>query len=317
MQDMSQTITAQAPLRYRLSRQINLFLAKSLKVPRVPAIRIARSINIAAAPFEQARRKKLAETIIAGRKGKPQRITIDATNGYRITGMSEVPEIGPAIAQAKAVYDKAVEAEGLALGNAGTSRKVFMQYASEGRDIAQYRDIMKLAVNRPVLDAVTEYLGEVPVIGNVMIMVSVPNETQVGSQLYHLDFADEKQIKFFTYVDAVTPDNGPFTFTPVPETAELVKTYNYDRGRLSIDQVQKAVGAEKEIQVTGPAGTALLCDTSRCMHYGSNRNKTTRIVILIQYTSHAVPEQPPVMWPVDELVRDLKLDDVQKMALSV
>ena len=117
-----------------------------------------------------------------------------------------------------------------------------------------------------------------PLIGNASILVSIPNESEVGSQLYHLDFADEKQLKLFVYADLVTPDNGPFTFTPIAATEKAIATYGYDRGRLSIDEVRQAVGADGEIQVTGPAGTALLCDTSRCLHYGSNRNKTVRIV---------------------------------------
>jgi hypothetical protein len=112
-------------------------------------------------------------------------------------------------------------------------------------------------------------------------------------------------------------DNGPFTFTPVPVTEELLRIYKYDRGRLSIEQVQSAVGPEREIQVTGPAGTALLCDTSRCLHYGSNHNRSARVVVLIQYVSHAVPEQPPVVWPVEELTRRLKLDPIQKLTLTL
>ena len=317
MRDPARALAVQSPLRYRISCGMNLFLAKRLKVPRIPAIRIARAFNIMATPFAQMRRKRLAQDIIRERHAGTRQIVIDQRNGYAFVAADALPEIGPAVAEAARVYAAAAGKHALELGNQGTSRKTFMQYAANGADTSQCRDIMKLALARPLIDAVTEYLGEVPVIGNASILVSVPNESQVGSQLYHLDFADEKQIKFFIYADAVTTDNGPFTFTPAPVTGELVKAYNYDRGRLSIEQVQKAVGADREIQVTGPAGTALLCDTSRCLHYGSNRNKTTRVVILIQYVSLAVPEQPPVVWPVEDLARDLNLDPIQKMALSL
>ena len=314
---MQFTAMTNTPLRYRASRKFNLFLAKSLKVPRLPAIRISRALNIVASPWYYRARRQAAKEIIRQRQAQQPEILIAQADGYAFTAAEALTEIGPAIAEAARVYKLAAEQHALALGDSGKSKKTFMQYAADGAETSRCKDIMRLALARPLIDAVTEYLGEVPVIGNASIIVSVPNDSQVGSQLYHLDFADAKQVKLFVYVDAVSTANGPFTLTPVNVTEELVKTYRYDRGRLSIEQVQKAVGADREIQVTGPAGTALLCDTSRCLHYGSNRNKTTRVVILIQYVSLAVPEQPPVVWPVEDLARDLNLDPIQKMALSL
>lgn len=317
MHDTAAHILENAPLRYRISRKLNLFLAKKLKVPRVSAIRIARTVNIIAKPFTQIQRRRAAEEIIRQRARTQPAVTIDKKEGYSFTSPKEVPEIADAIAEAAGIYRIAAEKQALERVEGGTSRKAFMMQAAEGAAMNRYTDIMRAAVARPLLDAVTEYLGEVPILGNVTIMVSVPNNSQVGSQLYHLDFADEKQIKLFIYVDEVTQDNGPFTFTPISVTNELIKAYGYDRGRLTIDEVEKAVGAEKEIKVTGPAGTALLCDTSRCLHYGSNRNKTTRVVLLIQYVAHAVPEQPPAVWPVDDIAKRIPLDSTQRMALTV
>lgn len=317
MHDTAAHILENAPLRYRISRKLNLFLAKKLKVPRVSAIRIARTVNILAKPFTQIQRRRAAEEIIRRRAGTSPAVTIDKKEGYAFTSPKEVPEIAGAIAEAAGIYRAAAEKQALERVEGGTSRKAFMMQAAEGAAMNRYTDIMRAAVSRPLLDAVTEYLGEVPILGNVTIMVSVPNNSQVGSQLYHLDFADEKQVKLFIYVDEVTQENGPFTFTPISVTNELIKAYGYDRGRLTIDEVEKAVGSDKEIQVTGPAGTALLCDTSRCLHYGSNRNKTTRIVLLIQYVAHAVPEQPPAVWPVEDIAKRIPLDDIQRMALTV
>jgi len=317
MHDTAAHILENAPLRYRISRKLNLFLAKKLKVPRVSAIRIARTINMLTKPLTQIQRRRAAEAIVRERVGTKPAVSIDKKEGYAFTSPQEVPEIAGAIAQAAEIYRAAAEKQSLERVEGGTSRKAFMMQAAEGAAMNRYTDIMRAAVARPILDAVTEYLGEVPILGNVTIMVSVPNNSQVGSQLYHLDFADEKQVKLFIYVDEVTLDNGPFTFTPISVTNELIKAYGYDRGRLTIEEVEKAVGAKKEIQVTGPAGTALLCDTSRCLHYGSNRNKTTRIVLLIQYVAHAVPEQPPAVWPVEDIAKRIPLDAIQRMVLTV
>jgi hypothetical protein len=255
MQNSTSTDVERVPRRYRISRGLNLFLVKSLKVPRIPAIRMARFINVAASPLAQLRRRRLAAAIIRARGMDRKRIAIGKRDGYAFVSIEDLPEIGAAIAEAQRVYAVAVERESLERRGRRESKKSFLQYAVQGAETSRCRDIMKLALSRRLIDAVTEYLGEVPVIGNVSVMVSLPNESQVGSQLYHLDFADEKQVKLFVYVDAVSLDNGPFTFAPLPVTEELLKTYKYDRGRLSIEQVRKAVGSEREIQLTGPAGT--------------------------------------------------------------
>ena len=299
-----------SPLRYRMSRSINLFLAKRLGVPRVPAIRIARGLNILARPAQHIRRRRAVAATASP-------IAIPPRDGYAFVDRRQVPELDAAIRQASAIFASARHEAGFQRNDGGTSRKDFLLNASEGIAMSRYPDIMRLAVSRPVVDAVAAYLGEVPIVSNVSLLVSVPNHTQLGSQLYHLDFADEKQIKFFVYVDAVDLDNGPFTFVPAALSEQLVGSFRYDRGRLGLDEVREAAGPGGEISVTGPAGTALLVDTSRCHHYGSNRNRSIRVALLVQYTSHAVPEQPPVRWPVDELAETLQLDDVQRMVLTV
>ena len=157
---------------------------------------------------------------------------------------------------------------------------------------------MRLALARPLLEAVSTYLGSFPILNDVNVMVSLPNDSEVGSQLYHLDFADERQIKFFLNVDLVSEDNGPFTFVTASDTQRLIDKFNYDRGRLSIEEVTDAIGEDRQLKAVGPSGSGLLVDTSSCLHYGSNKNNTTRIVVLVQYTDYYVPEQPPTNWPL-------------------
>ena len=309
---MHQAAVAEAgvsPLRYRMSRAINLFLAKRLGIARVPAIRIARLLNVAARPADHLRRRRLAEAASSA-------ITIPADHGFAFVLPHQVPELPAAVAEAAGVFAGSGEA-GLKRNDGGTSRKDFLLNASEGAAMSRHSAIMRLAVSRPVLDSVTRYLREVPIVSNISLLVSVPNQSQVGSQLYHLDFADEKQVKFFIYVDAVDQDSGPFTFVPAKLSERIAAQFRYDRGRLDLEDVKRAAGLGGEIAVTGPAGTAVLIDTSRCLHYGSNRNKSVRVALMIQYTSHAVPEQPPVAWPVEDLARRLQLDDVQRLALSL
>ncbi len=311
--ETTQATTNVSPLRYRVSRKLNLFLAKRLSVPRVLAIRLSRVLNVALTPVQQIRRRARAREIAGG----SQRLQIDKASGYALLSPEQLPEIDPAVRCAKRVYEQKSRANELERYDGGKSRKNVLVYAGQGTEMCAYREIMQLALCRPVVDAVTTYLGEVPVLNNVSIMVSVPNERVSGSQLYHLDFEDETQIKFFVYVEPVGEDNGPFTFVPADRSQTVIEALNYDRSRLQIDEVASVVGADGQCRMVGDPGSAFLVDTSRCLHYGSNKNKETRVAIMIQYTKHTVPEQPPIRWPAEALIRDFALDDTQAMLVTL
>src|SRR5262245_33063186 len=104
MHDTAAHILENAPLRYRVSRKLNLFLAKKLKMPRVSAIRIARTVNILARPFTQIQRRRAAEPIIRARATSKPAVVIDKKEGYTFTSPEQVPEIGAAIAEAAGIY---------------------------------------------------------------------------------------------------------------------------------------------------------------------------------------------------------------------
>jgi hypothetical protein len=302
-----------SPLRYRFSRGLNLFLAKKVQLSRVAAIRTCSILNTVLSPNSQMQRRAKAKMLAA----RERELEIDKSAGYCLVDQTQLPEIGPAIKAAKRIYKEQSAAGDLSRYDGGKSAKRHLVYAAQGREMCQHTDIMRLALSRQVIDAVSAYLGTVPVLNNVAIMVSVPNETEKGSQLYHLDFADENQVKFFVYVDPVEEDNGPFTFVPADISRALIRELGYDRGRLQIDDVTRAIGEDGQRKMTGKAGSGFLVDTSSCLHYGSNKNTKTRLALLIQFTKHTVPEQPPIKWPAQALAEELGLDDVQTMAVTL
>jgi hypothetical protein len=312
---MSQSLRqSYARARYAASRNLNLFLAKRLGVPRVPAIRISRAVSIGMNPFPYMHRPELAR-----RLGAPagEAIAIEGPRGCAAIAPDRLPEIGPAVRQGMEVFRESERTGALQRYDHGASRKEFLVYATQKRATAQYLDIMRLALARPVLDAVSRYLGAVPILSDVSVMVSLPNLSEIGSQLYHLDFADDRQVKLFVCVDDVTDEHGPFTFLPANDSERVVEGLHYDRGRLTIEDVQAFVGPGKEIKLVGAPGQGMLVDTSRCLHYGSRQNSKTRVMLLIQYTDIYAPELSPAAWPVDTLSRALDLDEIQRLAISL
>jgi len=300
-------------MRYEISRRINLVLAKYLKVPRKLAQRIARGINFAMQPFAYGPRKAMAEKLTTT---PASALHIDAQTAFCTSQFDGIAEVEPALVRAKEIYNAAREEQNLQRFKGGRSKKSFLMYASQSEQSAQYDELMRLALARPVLDAVASYLGTMPILNSVNIMVSEPNDSAQASQLYHLDFADIHQIKMFIAIEDVTDEHGPFTFVPSDKTRELIKKTNYDRGRLTIEQVEEAVGADAQVSLICKRGEGLLIDTSKCMHYGSKGNKYPRLMFQVQYTDYYVPESPPTRWPVKELTQKLGLDPVQVMALG-
>jgi hypothetical protein len=312
---MSQSLRqSYARARYATSRGLNLFLVKRLGMPRVPAIHISRAISIAMNPFPYLRRPKLSEQMGLA---PADAVAIDRTRACAPIAPDRLPEIGPAVKQGMDVFRESEREGSLQRYDYGTSRKEFLVYATQKRATAQYLDIMRLALARPILDAVTRYLGAVPILSDASVIVSLPNLSEVGSQLYHLDFADDRQIKLFVCVDEVTDEHGPFTFLPATESEHVVEGLRYDRGRLTIEEVERFLGPGRDIRLVGEPGRGMLVDTSRCLHYGSRQNSKIRVMLLIQYNDYYAPELSPANWPVEQLSEDLELDEIQRLAISV
>jgi hypothetical protein len=114
----------------------------------------------------------------------------------------------------------------------------------------------------------------------------------VSSQLFHVDPEGLTQVKFFINVFDVGEGEGPFTFIPADETARIIYEVNLLRqqhgkqhaGRYLDDEIS-AVGADGSIvRVTGPRGSGVAVDTSRCLHLGSRVSPGSfRLCLYIQY----------------------------------
>ena len=314
MQAAATPSSARPPIRYSLARALNLFLVKRLGFSRESGLSAGRAVNIALAPFASAPRRRAARTI-ANQATTP--FHIDPEEGFAFPDLAVLSEFAPAIEQARVATRVAMQANELQLYDNGMSRKQFLVYALPGGEVARCDAIMRLVLARPIIDAVSIYLGAVPLLNSVDLMVSLPNASDVGSQLYHLDFADDRQVKLFICLEPVTPDHGPFTFVPAGASRRIVEALDYDRGRLTIEQVTAEIGESAQIAVTGGVGRAVMVDTSRCLHYGSRHNRQPRLMLLAQYSDFHVPEQPPVRWPASEIAARLGLDPVQRMVLTV
>jgi len=83
---------------------------------------------------------------------------------------------------------------------------------------------------------------------------------------WHVDSEIPAQLKSFMYLEDVNSDNGPFVI--VQKSRDLVdKLQKHSNLRISEELVEEHINPEDVIEMTGPAGTCILAD-STYLHRG-------------------------------------------------
>jgi hypothetical protein len=161
-------------------------------------------------------------------------------------------------------------------------------------DLLENPHIVDFALSDPILNMATEYLGEVPVLRRVAMLLSTNrSEALIRSQLFHYDGEDIRQLKFFINLMDVSEADGPFTFLPAHKTKKVIDSYLKKHKHIPAsnrfpDEEIFSRCAESDVnQVTGPAGKAAAVDTSRCLHFGSRVTPgRARLILFLQYVSY-------------------------------
>ena len=165
----------------------------------------------------------------------------------------------------------------------------------DDEDLSANPALVDFALSDSLLSIVTNYLGIIPSLNRVDLVYSVPRltpEEHIASQLFHQDFEGLRQAKVFLNVFDVGEEHGPFTFIPGSRSERLLLAIRQQRrqagaqheGHYRDDEVSAHGGLAAAVQLTGPAGTAGVVDTSRCLHAGSRvRTGYFRLCLYIQY----------------------------------
>ena len=274
-------------IRHR-AKQVLLDRGLRMHLPYSALSAVAEGIDILVRPVETAKRRIRANEI---RKQSPWQDFIPRSQGYRILSPSEMPGIDRLLAAAQDIAARTVP---MAPPVKPPATFVHMMTAEE---LTRHSEIIELATQGPIVEAAAGYLGYLPRLYHVGLWLSRPmDEAHLGSQLFHLDKPDSGMLSLFINVTDVGPGNGPFMFYPLEATRKLRSETNYERksfvsgevcieefGRLKDDEVERHTGS-KPLSMVGPAGTALFCDTSVCMHAGSRCESGDRVMLVLRYT---------------------------------
>src|SRR5262245_57786395 len=174
-------------------------------------------------------------------------------------------------------------------------KRGFLKNLLDNDDLRAAPLLVDFALSDPLLSVVTNYLGMIPRLTRVDLVYSIPRlmpDEHIASQLFHQDPEGVRQAKLFLYVFDVAEEHGPFMFIPASRSEEIVPAIRHhrqqagapDEVRYRDEEVQAQGGLADVVRLKGPAGTASVVDTSRCLHAGSRiRPGYFRLCLFIQY----------------------------------
>jgi len=144
-------------------------------------------------------------------------------------------------------------------------------------DYEKIPSFIRMANDPYAVSIVANYLGAVPTISYVSSWISRPSDNALNAQLFHIDRHDFKFLKLFVYLTDVTPSTGPHTFVRGSHNSDRIREkimqivdHNkktevikaLSQVRLSDDFIFGLFGVTDVVNITGPASTQFLADTS-------------------------------------------------------
>ncbi len=228
------------------------------------------------------RQRAAAGRALIERTGCP--VEIDPELGYRWIEPGELPGMEALTRSCQGVIDEArPHLPRLRAEAPGRFRIAFDLLGDDGVD--QRPELVDAMISDELLACAADYLGGVPLLRRVAVGYSPGQEEPgrsgwAGSQLFHFDGEDDRQVKVFVLLSDVEDErDGPLTFLPARASRAAVKRLgkrplgpvgSYMRaGPYSDESVRRVVDPSDLVTMTGARGRVLLLDTSTTLHQGS------------------------------------------------
>lgn len=251
-----------------------------------------RAGKVALNPTESIRYKRQYRELVERNRTS---LFVPEDKGYCSIDRYEIEESKPAIEQAQELFETyRRDCDDPELG---------LQNIIDETQLSAQEDILRLALSDTVLAIAAEYLETVPKLATIHLWWTPVNDKKQGSQLFHLDSLDDRQIKFFFNVKDVTPESGPFACIPSDRTREITDRFNLsylDAQEMTDEQVFSVCEEGEVITATGKTGAGFATDTSRCLHYGSRKAEADRVLLMIQFTKPFPPKEPKTNYDTED-----------------
>lgn len=256
-------------------------LFRKLKLPRNIVYSILRIIKIVLHPYTRYQVRQESKNI----EPPDNRFFIDRNLGYQIINTSDISGIENLIKKCQSLH----ESYSIAQYNNTIKNKRkedFLITIAKDKELLQCEEIRSVVGYPPLVNAIANYLGEIPVLHTVRLWLSPPNDSTKSSQLFHFDEEDSKQVKLFINITPMGPEYGPFTFINANKSLQFLKMH---KRRYPDELIFKRLSHRDITQLSEHEKSVGLVDTSRCLHYGSRFNKINRLLLMAQYIRHGAP----------------------------
>ena len=163
--------------------------------------------------------------------------------------------------------------------------------------IQRNKYLIDFAMDDYLVKTATMYLGILPTIGSIKLWWTPKNKLNKGSQLFHIDQVDRKQLKLLINIKPTDIEHGPFTFIPKKHSQKFIKLSHKPFQSKSDTEILQKINRNNLIQHTGKPGSMVFVDSSNCYHFGGRTKKRDRLILMIQYLPfHCVKETSDTDW---------------------
>lgn len=147
-------------------------------------------------------------------------------------------------------------------------------------DLAGIPEIISIANDKKILNAIAKYLGVKPTISNINCWWSFARrEKPKEAQFFHRDVDDFKFLKLFVYLTDVVSDSGPHVYVKGSHKVNKL----IELKRFKDEEVAHVYPAENVISFERPKGTCFIVDTYG-IHKGLLPINTNRLLLQVQYS---------------------------------
>ena len=217
-------------------------------------------------------------------------LDLDPASGYRLIKAGENAALSRLAEACRGLYETFRDSGAADEQLARNPNKRFLLGVLSGNEFLAHPELVADMVDRSLLDAAARYLGSVPRLEGAVLWWTPPNETADSSQQWHIDELARRQVKILLNCSDVDDDCGPLHFLPAARSDELRARMRHRRGRVDEVALMKLIDSDEILRATGPRGSAVMLDSSRCLHFGSRGNRRDRLVLAF----HFLPADAPV-----------------------
>lgn len=257
-------------------RQLAALLGKcAIPKPIIkPIVKLTKTIS---APHRLTGRRPV-EYCISSPSIVPNALNQIKTDGYWKPVRGDIAWTDEVVAECANIYKRQAEQKSC------KKNKVNNLNLFSASDFVDSQNLIKFVTQDRIVQIASNYLGMIPIVGDFALWWSLPSKSEfAGSQLFHQDKIDNKQLKLFLNVNDVEDANGPFCFFPDSVSKQIKSVAADPLGRISDEEIKVAGVSQQTMLATGRKGQCLFVDSSRCFHAGSRVSRGYRLIIMIQF----------------------------------